>query len=161
MLMVFFGLVQGNKWKRRAVKRVLFQSLDKVFRPIDEADTKYRQEPASMKKLKNGDARWSTTKIVLGWFLDTIQKTISLPEHRAERLHEILNSIHPDQRWIATKEWHKVIGELRSMSIALPGCTGLFSVLQEAFRHEEEKRHRLRLSKTLHGFLEDFRWLEK
>ena len=72
MLMVFFGLVQGNKWKRRAVKRVLFRSLDKVFRPIDEADTKYRQEPASMKKLKNGDARWSTTKIVLGWFLDTI-----------------------------------------------------------------------------------------
>ena len=47
------------------------------------------------------------------------------------------------------------------MSIALQGCAGLFSVLQEAFRHEEKDRPRLRLSKTLHGFLDDFRWLAK
>ena len=69
--------------------------------------------------------------------LDTISKTLTLPDHRAERLHEILNSIHPTQRSIATKAWHKIVGELRSMSIALPGCSGLFSILQEAFRHED------------------------
>jgi hypothetical protein len=45
------------------------------------------------------------------------------------------------------------------MLIALPGAAGLFSVLQEAFRHEELDRPRLRLSKTLHGFLHDFRAL--
>ena len=84
-----------------------------------------------------------------------------LPEHRASRLIEILESIPHPQRSIATKAWHKIVGELRSMSIALPGCAGLFSVLQEAFRHEEKDRPRLRLSKTLHGFLDDFRWLAK
>jgi len=47
------------------------------------------------------------------------------------------------------------------MSIALPGCAGLFSILQEAFRHEEAGRSRLRLSATLHGFLDDFRWLAR
>ena len=155
----FCGLVQGNKWKRRTVKRILFNALDKVFRPLDGDDTMFRQEPASLKKLRKGDARWDTEKIILGWLLDTINKTISLPPHRAERLHEILNSITTDQRWIATKDWHKVIGELRSMSVALPGCTGLFSILQEAFRHEEQGRERLRLTKTLHGFLDDFRLL--
>jgi hypothetical protein len=155
----FCGLVQGNKWKRRTVKRILFNALDKVFRPLDGNDTVFRQEPASLKKLRKGDARWDTEKIILGWLLDTINKTISLPSHRAERLHEILNSITTDQRWIATKDWHKVIGELRSMSVALPGCTGLFSILQEAFRHEEQGRERLRLTKTLHGFLDDFRLL--
>lgn len=157
----FCGLVQGNKWERRAVKRILFQALDKVFRPLDESDTKYRQEPASIKKLKQGDACWATSKIILGWFVDTINKTISLPSHRADRLLEILHSIPHTQRTIATKEWHKVIGELRSMSVAIPGCKGLFSILQEAFRHEETERPRIRLSKTLHGFLDDFRWLAK
>ena len=112
-----------------------------------------------MKKLRKGDARWSTSKIILGWLLDTIQKTISLPEHRAARLLEILDAVPPTQRSIATKAWHKILGELRSMSIAIPGCAGLFLVLQEAFCHKEHDRPRLRLSKTLHGFLQDFRWL--
>ena len=157
----FCGLVQGDTETRRMVKRILFQNLDKVFRPLDSDDTPYRQEPASLKKLKKGDARWTTVKVILGWLLDTINKTLTLPEHRADRLLEILHSIAPGQRWIATKDWHKVMGELRSMSIALPGCTGLFSILQEAFRHEEKGRRRLRLTKTLHGFLEDFRSLAK
>ena len=121
----FCGLVQGNKWKRRAVKQVLFNALDKVFRPLDRNDTVFRQEPVSLKKLRKGDTRLDTEKIILGWLLDTINKTISLPPHRAKRLYETLNAITADQRWIATKDWHKVIGELRSMSVALPGCTGL------------------------------------
>ena len=146
----FCGLVQGDQWTRRMVKRILFQALDKVFRPVDDDDTKFRQEPASLKKLRKGDARWTTVKVILGWLLDSIEKTISLPDHRAEWLHEILNLVTPEQRWISTKAWHKILGELRSMSIAIPGCVGLFSVLQEAFRHEEKGRKRLRLSKTLH-----------
>ena len=115
------------------VKRILFHALDKIFRPLDANDTPFQQEPVSLKKCKNGDTRWSTTKIILGWFLDTIAKTISLPEHCVQQLHEILSSVSPNQRWIATKAWHKIVSEFRSMSIALPGCAGLFSVLQEAF----------------------------
>ena len=45
------------------------------------------------------------------------------------------------------------------MSIALPGSVGLFSLLQEAFRHEDSTQLYLNLSKLLHGFLEDFRLL--
>ena len=129
----FCALSQGKKWQRRTVKHILFQALDKIFRPLDAGDTPFQQEPVSLTKWKNGDTQWSATKVILGGFLDTITKTISLPEHRAQRLHEILSSVTPYQRWIATKAWHKIVGELRSMSIALPGCAGLFSVLQEAF----------------------------
>ena len=155
----FCGLVQGNKRTRRLVKRLLFRSLDKVFRPVDDLDTRFRQEPASLKKLKKGDATWATTKLILGWLVDTIHKTITLPPHRVARLSEILASIGPEQQYVSTKDWHKVLGELRSMSLALPGSLGLFSIMQEAFRHEEKGRLRLRLTKSVHGFLEDFRWL--
>ena len=140
--------MQGNKWQRRAVKRILLQALDRVFRPLDENDTRFRQEPASVKKLRKGDACWTTSKIILGWLIDTVDKTIRLPEHRGDRLLEILNSIPTTQRSIATKEWHKIIGELRSMSVAMRGCTGLFSILQEAFCHKDKSRNHLCLSPT-------------
>jgi len=34
----FIGLVQGNRWKRRRTKRILFHALDSVFRPVDPDD---------------------------------------------------------------------------------------------------------------------------
>ena len=91
--------------------------------------------------------------------MDTIHKTITLPPHRVARLSEILASIGPEQQYVLTEDWHKVLGELRSMSLALPGSLGLFSIMQEAFRHEEKGQLRLRLTKSVHGLLEDFRWL--
>lgn len=157
----FLGLAQGNRTLRRKVKRALLQALDKVFRPLDEHDRPERQEPASLKKLKKGDGTWTTRKVLLGWDLDTVAKTLALPPHRKARLHEILASIKPAQKTVPTKQWHKVLGELRSMAIAIPGSRGLFSLLQEAFRHEEKQRPRLRLTKQVHAVLDDFRWLAR
>jgi hypothetical protein len=47
------------------------------------------------------------------------------------------------------------------MSLALPGTRGLFSVLQEALRHQSSDDKRLRLRRPVHDFLDDFRWLAK
>ena len=94
---------------------------------------------------------------MLGWLVDTIAKTITLPPHRAERLHAILDPMQPSHRYVATSDWHKLLGELCSMVVALPGAKGLFSMLQEALRHEEKGCQWLRLNKSVDGFLEDFR----
>jgi len=123
-----------------------------------------RQEPASVKKLKKGDAAWSTRKVVLGWMLDTVDKTIELPEHRFARFQLILKDIRPNQRRTTAKVWHRVLGELRSMAIAIPGARGLFSTLQTAFSTAEDPRshdgrRRLKLSREVHTFLNDFRAL--
>ena len=45
------------------------------------------------------------------------------------------------------------------MSVAISGAPGLFSLLQEAFLHVEADRPRICLTKAVHGFLDDFRWL--
>ena len=155
----FVGLVQGNQPRRTKVKRALLSALDHVLRPLDPTDSPHRQEPASIKKCRKGDATWATTKVVLGWLLDTLQLTVELPPHRITRLHEILASIKPTQRRIATKTWHKIMGELRSMTLAIPGARGLFSTLQEAFRHPEPTGNRLRLRRHVHDFLLDFQWM--
>ena len=45
------------------------------------------------------------------------------------------------------------------MSIAILGAGGLFSLLQEVFWNVESSRPRIRLTKAVHGFLEDFHWI--
>ena len=155
----FISLVQGSPLRRKQVQRVLLHTLDTVFRELEPGDNPHRQEPASVKKFKKGDGAWMTRKLVLGWLIDTISMTIELPPHRIARLHEILDSIKPGTRRVATKTWHQVLGELRSMVLAIPGGQGLFSTLQEAFRHPSQHDGRLELTRNVHDFLEDFRWL--
>ena len=130
--------------------------MDKVFRPLDPDDNPHQQEPALVKKLLKGDGTWNTRKIIFGWVLDTINGTIKLPLHCVARLNAILASVTPKMKVIAVQQWHKIMDELRSMSIAIPGARGLFSLLQEAFCHVEADRPRIRLTKAVHGFLDDF-----
>ena len=60
----FCGLVQGNQWTRRWVKQILLRLLDRVFHLLDDNDTAFRQEPVSIKKMKQGDATWTTSKAI-------------------------------------------------------------------------------------------------
>jgi hypothetical protein len=104
-----------------------------------------------------GNATWATLKTILGWILNTLDKTISLPPHRLVRVHDILDSIGPNQRRVALSKWQQVLGELRSMALAIPYAIGLFSVLQEALKSSDGSR--VRLTQHTHAFLHDFRWL--
>jgi hypothetical protein len=63
---------------------------------------------------------------MLGWLLDTKAMTLELPLP----LQAILNSVPCSKKRLTAKKWHKVLGKLRSMSVALPGSRGLFSQLQ-------------------------------
>lgn len=139
------------------VRRALLHAIDDVIRPLSPGDSSYRREPVSIKKLRQGDCTWSTIKLVLGWIVDTVNMTIHLPPHRIERLWEILDSIPSSQKRTSVKKWHKVLGELRSMSLALPGSRHMFGRLQNALSLQTKAR--VALKKGVHQALEDFRWL--
>jgi hypothetical protein len=125
----FVGLAQKHK---QQVHCALLEAANDVFWPLSPSDPPTRQEPVSIKKLLEGDGSWSTIKLVLGWILDTESLTICLPSHCVEHLWEILDKIPPTQHQISIKKWHKVLGELRSMSLALPGLCNIFSTMQNA-----------------------------
>jgi hypothetical protein len=74
--------------------------------------------------------------------------SLTLLESRAARLKEVLDDIPPHQKLVSEEKWHKALGELRSMAIALPGARGLFSLLQEALRHKKHHRIRVKVSMT-------------
>jgi hypothetical protein len=133
----FLSLVQGGKRRRLQVKRSFLHALDSVFRGLDASDGPHRQEPASVKKLLKGDGTWATSKLVLGWLINTVSKTIQLPPHRLARLQAILADLPRTLTRLATRKWQPVLGELRSMSLGIPGARGLFSTLQQALRVPE------------------------
>ena len=128
----FLGLAQGPRHCRRHVRRTLFHALDKVFRPLDQQDASQRKEVLSLKKLDAGDLSWSTCQTMLGWIVDLVNMTIPLPPHRVARLKEIVSAIPRTQWRVGVDKWHKILGEPRSMALALPGYRGLFSQMQEA-----------------------------
>ena len=90
-----------------------------------------------------GDAAWATHKRMLGWDIDTIDLTLTLPPHRLDRLCEVLAWLNPPRKRLPTPQWHQLLGELRSMSPALPGTRGLFSTLQEALGKGNKRRVRI------------------
>jgi hypothetical protein len=155
----FMGTAQGKPRRLNRIRRVLFHTLDEVLRPKDSLDEDARKEPISVKKLRKGDARWSTTKQMLGWLINTVQSTITLPPHRIERLFAILNSIKPEQRRMSVQKWQQMLGELRAMALAIPGARGIFSHLQAALQARSVTQGRIRVSSHVRATLADFQWL--
>lgn len=150
------GLAQGPPSVQQEVNRAILSSLDLVFRPLSPDDLESRQEPASKRKLEKGDGFMALQKLYLGWLIDTQAMTLQLPLRRLVRLREILESLPRSRKQVSITTWHKVLGELRSMALGIPGSRGLFSALQFRFRHD---KHKIRLTTMVHDFLDDFRWL--
>ena len=70
-------------------------------------------------------------KNLSGWVIDTVRGTIQLPQHRVTRLTTMLQEVE-GQRRVSQKQWRKLLGELRSMMLAIPGAEGMFSHIQAA-----------------------------
>ena len=149
----FVKLAQGIINSLR-VRRHTYHAIDEVFRRNDDLDHG-RKEPISQKKLLKGDDFWSTQKTILGWVINTVTKTVHLPQHRQERLLTLLRTMVRRKR-ASIKEWHKLLGELRSMALALPGSPGCFSLLQTLLKPNQQ---RLKITEAVRHQLLDFLWL--
>ncbi len=99
---------------RRWVQRLLLNAVDNVFCPVSAGDSPERRKPVSLKKLHASYCSWGTMKLILGWIIDMVKMTISLPPHRVARLADILSSFPQDQWLTSAKRWHETLGKLRS-----------------------------------------------
>jgi len=88
----FIGLVQGSKRRRRNLRRTLLHAIDDVFATPLPHETN-RKEPTSVKKLLKGDGSWATQKIILGWVIDMVKKTVELTPHRKEQLQLLFDEL--------------------------------------------------------------------
>jgi hypothetical protein len=152
-------VAQGCPKELARLRRVLMHINDLVFRPNDQGDTHTgRREPMSLSKFAKGDACWATAKIILGWLLDALAKTIELPPHRIDRLLTILNAARHKKR-LGRKSVQQLLGELRSMVLGIPGGAGLFSQLQVALTNADG--HRVKVHQGARDHIEDLWVLAK
>ena len=94
--------------------------------------------------------------MLLGWIVDTVSETIELPDHRRLRLLEILEGLLARHR-VSVKDWHKALGELRSMILAIPGGRGFFSTLQTGFSQSD--KNRIRIKAPMRDAISDLHYL--
>ena len=135
----FLGLAQGHAHRRRQVQKKFIHSLDKMFWPYKSGDSDNHKEVLLLKKLREGECTWPTCQVLLGWVIDMVNMALSLPPHQENRFKHTPDGITTSQNRIDVGKWYWVIGQLRFMSIALPGAWGLFSHIQVALCHVERK----------------------
>ena len=105
--------------------------INAVFQPSNPADVPARKEPISVKKLGKGDASWQTHGRILGWDVNTLSKTLHLPEHRRTDILDRINRA-TNQRRTPKKEWEKLLGCVRNAVFAIQGGIGHLSLAQSA-----------------------------
>ena len=138
-------VAQGPAPALNKFRRQVFRINDRVFRPNDgQDDPSIRREPISAKKMDKDDACWSTRKVILGWLIDTLEGTIELHPHRRDLLNVLLQTALTCKR-ITMKEWRRILGELQSMVLGIPGGWGLLSQLQLVL--QRAKNHRICIHK--------------
>ena len=151
------SLRQGPTHKHCNARWALFHAIYDVFRPLDDKDRDHQKEVLSLKKIDAEDFYWSNLQVLLGFIVNSINPTISLPPHRCDWLKEILDAIPHTQKRVSVDTWHQVLGEIRLMVISLPSAKCLFIQMQEALRHATGNS--LTLTRGIHDALIDFHWL--
>jgi len=94
----FPNIAQGNHHRLCMVRHILMHTIDEAFQLPSASEATLYKEPISVKKMLQGDASWETTKVVLGWLIDTIRQTIQLPSHHLERLCVIFADLRHARR---------------------------------------------------------------
>lgn len=150
-----FLLLAQTRPQQEQVMRGTLLAIDEMLRPLSIDDPPHRQEPASIEKMLKGDTCWAThSKRILGWDVDSELLTLHLPAHLLLRIRKVLSLLLPPHMCLLVRKWHQVLEELRSISPALSGTRGLFSVLQVALQHKE--LHRVRITPRIHDLANDF-----
>ena len=143
----FIGITQGRPTERRQMTRHLFRTIHELFCPNNK-EYIAREEPISLKKIRKGNAAWSTQKVVLGWAINTVKQVLTLPDDRKTNLLALLDTTPPSASRCSRRRWHKLLVTLRSTVPAIAGAAGMFTRLQHALK--TAKGFRINMTTPVH-----------
>ena len=111
----------------RHVANAVMKGIHDVFPEDDDEDN----DPISLKKLRQGDGRFSTRKCLLGFDFDGKNKTLWLEEEKWAMLltilHRWLRGARRTSAGIPFKEFESVTAKIRHAFTAIPAGKGLMS----------------------------------
>jgi hypothetical protein len=113
--------------------RATLHAIHSIFPPPAATGMPDAKDPVSEKKLAKGDARWATTKEILGYWLDGENRTVQLPPSRADDLLKEVKSILKKQR-VPLKRFRSIAGRLQHAARILPAAKAFFTPINNALR---------------------------
>ena len=150
----FILAVQGSPYRRKVVRRILMNAIDEVLKSPE--DLPGATEPLSDKKLGQGDGSLNPRKLILGWLIDALKKTLELPLRRQQRILSLLAEFLGRKR-CTLLSWQKLLGELRFVSPGVAGSRGLFGILQVPL--VRKTKGRIRITRHIRLLLTTFKQL--
>ena len=112
---------QGDVGQNQWASELTIRALKEIF-PYLPTEVK---DSVSLKKSLQGDGDLSQVKEIIGWIISTQSGTLRLPPKQLAELN-ILLDIPPSQRCMSTKKLERLIGNLCSIHLAIPGSVGHF-----------------------------------
>ena len=117
----------------RRISRAALHSIHATFPAPEVSGHTGGKDSISLKKLEKGDARWATSKELLGFLVDGDRRTVQLPQAKADGITKELRRILR-KRTVAIKVFQKIVGKLRHAAIILPAAKSLFTPLNNAMK---------------------------
>jgi hypothetical protein len=100
----------------RRISRAALHSIHATFPAPEVSGHTGGKDSISLKKLEKGDARWATSKELLGFLVDGERRTVQLPQTKADGITKELRRILR-KRTVAIKVFQKIVGKLRHAAI--------------------------------------------
>jgi hypothetical protein len=120
-------VIPTSEGQLRHVANAVMMGIHDVF----PEDSEEEADPISLKKLKQGEGRYSTRKCILGFDFDGVDKTLWLEEEKRAMLltilHRWLRGARRAHAGIPFKEFESVTAKIRHAFTALPAGKGLLS----------------------------------
>ena len=96
------------------------------------------REPLSEKKIRKGDADWTTRKEVLGWLVDGDARTVELPADKAAAYEKELRALMRKKK-VPIKRFREIVGKLRFAALCLPAGRSLMTPFNMALRGDPKE----------------------
>ena len=114
------------------ISRRLLHAVQSVFPPplISKHRSLY---PIFVKKLEQGEGLWEFRKIILGWLLDSIERTITLPTEKLTLISREIKAVYR-KKAIPLQRHQQLVGKLRHASFGIPTGKELFTPLHDALK---------------------------
>jgi len=153
----FIGLIQApSPQQLKKFTRAILHGIHKIFPPA-RPDHPNEDEPIALKKLHNGDGLWATSKEILGWIFDGINRCILLPPTKVTNLlRDIRNTTR--RRVLRVRQLQQLQGRLIHASTGIPNGKGLLSpLIALVAQHHHQPRAYIPLDEPTRQALRDWR----
>jgi hypothetical protein len=118
----------------RRIARATLYRVHSIFPPPEITNHEGGKDSVSIKKLEKGDATFLPHKVILGFLLNGIARTVCLPPEKADKICLELQRPLLKKSRVPSKRYLSILGKVSNATRILPATKGLTTPLYKALQ---------------------------